>query len=318
MAAHLHRLSGLLEIGAHPSAESIQAGALALREAGMVDAYLGDLFLEISDTPDPGRLVFHEGSAVLQFRPDWVYDLVGTVLASAGLTAESAHYNQILPPPGVPPADWLFAYHKKMMAVARRMGLKRVTTHPGWMFGSAMPEHLGETAMRYRTGACSQTELNRAAFERYGGDERVWKDSVHIYRYMCASAAEAGAEVTIETAISEWYDLTLYPERMRAFCEAVGAPNIGICVDAGHCHLNGLNVADVIRACGPMMRETHFHDNYGQRDEHNPIGDGTIAWPEVLHALRDIGYSGLITFEQKKHGLNAARWNALIRESNSG
>jgi len=97
----------------------------------------------------------------------------------------------------------------------------------------------------------------------------------------------------------------------------VGAPNLGICVDSGHCHLNGLDVAAVIRACGELLVETHFHDNHGRRDEHNPLGDGTIAWPALIRALVDVRYRGIITFEQRDHARNAERWTAYLAQAAS-
>ncbi len=312
----LQRLSGLMEIGAHPNDASLHVAIGSLQAVGFADAYLGDIFLEVAPRHqvDPHRLVFDEGDSVLQFRPAEVYDMVRAALSAAGLSAESAHYNQILPPPGSYPCAWLWDYHTRMVDVAARLGLQRVTTHPGWMFGSAMDAHIGAAAKAYRDGRSSQTDLNRTAFACYGGDAVVWRDSVEIYRRLCDRAGEAGLNVTIETAVSEWYELTLHAERLHAFCDAVGAPNLGICVDSGHCHLNGVDVATMIRACGERMWETHFHDNYGERDEHNPVGDGTIDWPSVIQALRGISYKSVITFEQCDHEINSTRWRAWVDE----
>lgn len=314
MTNALTRLSGLLELGPCPHAASLGPSLQALKVAGFVDAYLGDVFLEVvpKALADPARTVFQEDECALQFRPVPVYEQLRELLAQNVLTAESAHYNQILPPPGQFPSDWVWQYHRRMLGVAKRLGLQRVTTHPGWLFGSAMERYVGDAARAYRAKQITQTALNRAAFERYGGDVCVWSDAVETYKRLCDWAGEADITVTIETAVSEWYDLTLYPERMLTFCDEVGATNLGICVDSGHCHLNGLNVADVIRICGTRMAETHFHDNYGERDEHNPVGEGTVDWPSVIQALRDISYTGVITFEQRAHDINSTRWRAWV------
>ena len=307
----LTRLSGLLEIGADPAPERIREQCEGLRSAGCVDAYLGDLFLEylpFPAAPDPGRLVFQEDGGFLCFRPESTYGMIRAVIREEGLTVQSAHYNQMLPPPGGWPAEWLFRYHERMLDIAAEMGLQRVTTHPGWMFGSAMEAHTGEAARAFQRNEISMTHLNRAAFEAYGGDEQVWLDSIALYRWLCGKAAAHGITITIETAISEWYDLTLHARRMVDFCAEVGAENLGICVDSGHCHLNGIDPAAVIRICGGLMRETHFHDNHGERDEHNPLGEGTVNWPAIVQALRDIDYEGLITFEQRDHQTNSTRW----------
>ncbi|MDF3127643.1 sugar phosphate isomerase/epimerase [Kiritimatiellaeota bacterium B1221] len=309
------QLSGLLEIGCHPTRERIESECKRLRDAGFTDAYLGDIFLEYVPsplTPDPDRLVFSEEEGALCFRSDDSYKLVKEVLKEQEIGLQSAHYNQLLPPPGTYPSDWLMRYHDQMLAIAARLGLQRVTTHTGWMFGSAMERYVGDAARAFREKEISITQLNRAAFESYGGDSKIWNHCVELYRELCSRAAQYGITITIETAISEWYDLTLHPERMVQFCKEVGAPNIGICVDSGHCHLNGLHTASVIRSCGSFMCETHFHDNYGQRDEHNPVGVGTVDWNGIIQALHDIQYQGLITFEQRDHQTNGARWHDYL------
>lgn len=309
----LKQLSGLIELGQQPDADRLRRDCEQLRSAGFVDAYLGDLFLEWAPEAVPERLVFVEDEGALMLRPLEIADWVRSILAEFDLTCESAHYNQVLPPPGEPFTDTYWTYHDRMLDFAGAMGLKRVTTHPGWMFGSAMARYVGADATRdYRAQRLSQTALNRLAYDAYGGDDRVWQACLRVYQYLCERAARYEITVTLETAISEWYDLTLHPARMISFCQEVGRPNLGICVDSGHCHLNGLSVPDVIRACGAWMRETHFHDNYGTRDEHNPVGQGTIDWHSVIQALRDISYTGVITFEQRAHRLNGTRWRAWV------
>lgn len=312
--ANFRRLGGLLELGRH-TPEELRTECAAMRAAGLTEAYLGDIFLDIAapaSAPPADLLVFDETTCLLVLRPEDQIKAVRDLVHAEGLAIESAHYNQVLPPPGEHPAPWLMAYHRAMVKRAAWLGLRRFTTHPGWMFGSALERCTGEAARAFAERRINLTELNHRAYLIYGGEARVWKDSVEIYRALCDMAGEHGITVTLETAISEWYPLTLHPDRLRAFVAEVGAPNLGICVDSGHCHLNGLDVAQVIRDCGDLLVETHFHDNHGQRDEHNPLGAGTINWPALIRALADIGYPGSITFEQRNHAVNAERWMAYL------
>jgi sugar phosphate isomerase/epimerase len=318
-AAPFRQLGGLLEIGSH-TPEELRAQCRLMRKAGFTEAYLGDVFLEMvphMPAPPAERIVFRETDGFLLLRAEEQIVAVRDLVRAEGLAIASAHYNQVLSPPGEHPAAWLADYHRAMVKRAALLGLRRFTTHPGWMFGSAEERCTGAAARAYRERRLTLTELNHQAYLRYGGEASVWRDSVELYRILCALAAGHGITVTLETAISEWYPLTLHPERLRAFIAEVGAPNLGICVDSGHCHLNGLDVATVIRACGELLVETHFHDNHGQRDEHNPLGDGTIDWPAVIRALRAVGYGGSITFEQRDHARNAERWTAYLDQSAS-
>ncbi len=72
----------------------------------------------------------------------------------------------------------------------------------------------------------------------------------------------------------------------------------GICLDTGHAHQAGLDVADAVRRLGPRLKHMHLQDNHGGPiDEHLPIGEGTIDWPSVFAALDEIGYEGYGVFE---------------------
>lgn len=75
---------------------------------------------------------------------------------------------------------------------------------------------------------------------------------------------------------------------------------MAICLDSGHAHLQGLDVAREVRAAGALLKDTHFHDNIGPSgnlDQHIPPGLGTINWQEVCRALDEIGYPGPVVFE---------------------
>ena len=84
----------------------------------------------------------------------------------------------------------------------------------------------------------------------------------------------------------------------------IGMENVGVCLDAGHAHMDGQNVVEYVHMAGKNLLETHFHDNVGPAgmpgrhpDLHWPVGLGTIHWPGVIDALDEIGYNDPVTFE---------------------
>jgi sugar phosphate isomerase/epimerase len=79
--------------------------------------------------------------------------------------------------------------------------------------------------------------------------------------------------------------------------------------------MQGVDLAEFTRRVGSALCETHLHDNHGVEDEHLPIGGGSVPWPAVLNALRQVNYHGPITFEQADHGVNARRWRELLRQT---
>lgn len=73
--------------------------------------------------------------------------------------------------------------------------------------------------------------------------------------------------------------------------------HVGICVDTGHAALGDLGPANAIRQAGPHLFTTHLQDNLGQRDDHMPPGSGSIDWADVLQALEDVAYQGVLMLE---------------------
>ena len=53
----------------------------------------------------------------------------------------------------------------------------------------------------------------------------------------------------------------------------------------------------MIRELKPWIAHMHMHDNHGFRDEHLPLGVGTIELPKIIAGLKGIGYDKTITLE---------------------
>lgn len=93
---------------------------------------------------------------------------------------------------------------------------------------------------------------------------------------------------------SMWADIGA----LSRLIDAIGQPHVGACLDTGHAHLSGLDAAACVRALGVRLRATHINDNHAiGRDEHLAPFMGTIDWPDVVQALRDIHYQHDFAFE---------------------
>ncbi|MDA8141431.1 MAG: sugar phosphate isomerase/epimerase [Desulfobacteraceae bacterium] len=76
-------------------------------------------------------------------------------------------------------------------------------------------------------------------------------------------------------------------------------PNARLTLDTGHAHIGGGTqriVAFIERFAG-RIGHLHASDNFGHNDDHLPIGAGTIDFPAVAQALKQIGYDDTITLE---------------------
>lgn len=63
-------------------------------------------------------------------------------------------------------------------------------------------------------------------------------------------------------------------------------------IDLGHAHINGWDLPALIRKLGPRLCAVHIHDNDGLKDQHLPIGKGTIDWQPVLAEMKAIPNPG--------------------------
>ena len=83
--------------------------------------------------------------------------------------------------------------------------------------------------------------------------------------------------------------------------EDLEAPDVGICLDFGHAHLEG-ELLDSIETVSGHLMTTHVHDNRGKSDEHLVPFEGTIDWPSAMTAVQKVGYDQTLLFEVAAHG----------------
>ena len=240
---------------------------------------------------------------------------IKAILNDNDLVVQSSHFLNVLPEPGMP-VESVFTSHERILDIAAAMGMSRVTTHIG---GISVPRSIKAAerptpAELLVEGAIDYLEYAIRVKALYGGCEKILEDSLVAYSHLADEAGKRGISITIETACGELLEVNKSPEAIIDFINEVGADNMGICIDSGHCHLNGLDTADIVRRCGAAFIETHFHDNFGKKDRHNPVGIGTVDWLEVIKTMNEIGYAGEITFEQGDYKTNHYNWTLLLKE----
>ncbi len=108
-----------------------------------------------------------------------------------------------------------------------------------------------------------------------------------------ADAAEAaGVDIFVENVFDE------APDHLLRLRDAVGSPRLSFCFDPGHATLfSRLPLQKWAEAFGPLVREMHVHDNRGLRDDHLPVGEGSINFRGVILAVADAGGRPILTVE---------------------
>jgi sugar phosphate isomerase/epimerase len=111
-------------------------------------------------------------------------------------------------------------------------------------------------------------------------------------------ASPLGVRVAVEVIPNE---LSRAGSLVHFVEEDLDAPEVGVCLDFGHAHMDG-DLLDAIETVSGHVITTHVHDNNGRTDDHLVPFDGTIDWPAAMTAVQKIGYDQTLLFEIAAHG----------------
>jgi sugar phosphate isomerase/epimerase len=175
--------------------------------------------------------------------------------------------------------------------IAARLGVSVLVIHPGG---------------RQRATTCAERDRTLAL-------------NVDAFRLLGDVAGERGVQIGLENLARRGASM---PYEMLDLLAAIGHPAIGITLDTSHANIVGLDFGTTIRELGPHLIATHISDNDGSGDQHRTPGNGSIDWPEVMSALREVGYEGLFNLEipgerhallplralESLHALQVAKW----------
>ena len=96
-----------------------------------------------------------------------------------------------------------------------------------------------------------------------------------------ALASYPGITICLE---NQWEaDWTVFEELL----DAVNDPRFGVCLDVAHVNVNSHFSPEAwIQRLGSRILHSHWNDNHGDRDSHQPLGTGCIDWAAILEACR--------------------------------
>lgn len=114
------------------------------------------------------------------------------------------------------------------------------------------------------------------------------EETIRYFTEFEAYAKEWGVTLAMENMVST------SPEQLLAIRDGL---DCAVCWDTGHANIAGRKQYESITALGSALKVLHVHDNYGEKDNHNPPYYGTVDWEGFLAGLKDIGYQGAMNFE---------------------
>jgi len=112
-------------------------------------------------------------------------------------------------------------------------------------------------------------------------------------------AEERGLIIALENMLAprDGFRVGTRTAELRKVIESLSARNLGICLDTGHAHYNGLEAWMETRDAGDLLTDLHVNDNDGSKDEHRVPGEGTLNWPPFIQALKETNYRGVFMLE---------------------
>ena len=100
-------------------------------------------------------------------------------------------------------------------------------------------------------------------------------------------------------------------------------PDLKLTLDTGHANIanpGGRRILEFIEKFGPRIGHLHVSDNFGERDDHIPLGAGIIDFLKIINALKQTGYDDTVTleiFSEDRRELKRSRdiFDSLLKET---
>ena len=91
------------------------------------------------------------------------------------------------------------------------------------------------------------------------------------------------------------------PDMLVQIAAAVNDPRFGLCLDVGHANtrVSETPPLDWIAPMAPWLRHVHLHNNDGDWDLHEALGQGMIPMPDILAALAELSPAADYTIENQ-------------------
>ncbi len=138
----------------------------------------------------------------------------------------------------------------------------------------------------------------------------VWRNTVSFLNQLYKEADNLGFTLAVENLPRGVPTPFTTINAFKKLQELLDYP-LKIALDVGHAHTSG-EVLLFPRVFRDQIVHAHLHDNKGDRDQHLPIGEGTIPWEKLLQLLMQSRCSILI-IEMEKWQNVPKSINALLR-----
>jgi len=115
--------------------------------------------------------------------------------------------------------------------------------------------------------------------------EEFWRNEIKRYE-ACKT------RIVLENIIEQ------QPDAMIELADRIESDFFGLCLDTGHAHVcSSFPPALWVQKMGSRLKHVHLHDNRGTKDDHLPVGHGTIHFDSFFDALHTWAPDATVSLE---------------------
>ncbi len=219
---------------------------------------------------------------------------------------------------------------KEVLAAAEALGVKVLSTASGLYWGRSLADaseagRLGakadlEQMLQIASWLGVKTHLTiPGAVDVFFLPDREALPYAHVWHYategiraVLPTAARCRVRMGIENV---WNKFLLSPQEMATFVDQFASAWVGAYVDVANLQPFG-HAEDWLRHLGKRVVGIHFKDfrkSVGTADGFVDLLEGDVNWPEVMSAIKEIGYEGPVVAEM----IPCYRHYPLVRIANT-
>lgn len=235
--------------------------------------------------------------------------------AKAGYRVLDMNFCVAMNPSSEMRGDGWMAYVERIGRLAKSLGVEFRQSHlPYYDVGKGVDPVMEELIRRSIIGSAMLgvrwCVTHPFTVQGSGGDTKAnLAANLSYYEAHVQTARENGVGIALEND----FEYGEGQARGRVYCAAVpelselvdafaDPAHVGACYDFGHANLGGGDHRRNLHLLGERLRAVHVQDNHGRTDEHLLPLYGSIDWNECMAGLRDIGWTGDLTFEVQEFG----------------
>jgi sugar phosphate isomerase/epimerase len=231
------------------------------------------------------ELIAWDGDALKEYYTPEKIRALKSVMAGEGMTLSEF----VSSPPGAAEADparrrGAVEHFKRATEVAKALGTSMINSVVATPFGLAMPRML-------EMPQTQQLSVDLPKGANWAEAYRWYVDTCRDCARICEAAEMRWA---LETHPHRWASNAI--AQLRLF-EQIGSPAVGANFDPSHLFPCGDLPQVAVYELADRIFHCHFSDNDGTTNAHWRPGKGKIDWAQVLLALKDVGFDGVISIE---------------------